>query len=135
MEMEAEKHLSDLLNEFKTGMLITRGQAGLHARPMTIAGLSSAPEIYLVSSIDTPKVQEIEANPKVLLTFQANQQFVSLEGQARISRDRAVIDKLWSETWRVWFPEGRMIRTSAFSRSRRQAASIGTTPVPTVFAT
>lgn len=105
--MDTEKHLSDLLNEFKTGMLITRDGGSLHARPMAVAGLSTGPDLYLATSIATPKVQEIEANPQVLLTFQGNSQFVSLEGEARITRDRTLIDKLWSESWKVWFPGGK----------------------------
>ncbi|MDX2201324.1 MAG: pyridoxamine 5'-phosphate oxidase family protein [Hyphomicrobiaceae bacterium] len=105
--MDPEKHLSDLLNEFKTGMLITRHGGRLHARPMTLAGLSTGPEIYLATNIESPKVQEIEANPEVLLTLQSNSQFASLDGTARISRDRAMIDKLWSDAWRMWFPGGK----------------------------
>ncbi len=105
--MDTEKHLSDLLNEFKTGMLVTRSGNTIHARPMAVAGLSTAPTIYLATAIGSPKVHEIETDPKVMLTFQAHQQFVSLEGRARVNRDRQLIDKLWSDTWQVWFPGGK----------------------------
>lgn len=105
--MDSEKHLSDLLSEFNTGMLVTSGPDGQHARPMAVAGLSTGPELYLATSIATPKVAEIEANPNVLMTFQANQQFISLMGRAHVNRDRAIIDKLWSDSWRIWFPRGK----------------------------
>ena len=105
--MDTEKHFSDLLAEFKTGMLISRAGEHLHARPMAIAGLSSGGAAYLATSIDSPKIQEIEASPNVILTFQGTTQFVTLEGRARVNRDRALIEKLWSDTWKVWFPGGK----------------------------
>ena len=105
--MDTEKHFSDLLTEFKTGMLVTRTGESMHARPMTVAGLSNDGHVYLASSIASPKVAEIEAQPHVILTFQANLQFVTLEGLATVTRDRALIDKLWSDTWKVWFPGGK----------------------------
>jgi general stress protein 26 len=32
---------------------------------------------------------------------------VSLYGTAEITQDRALIDELWQEAWRVWFPDGK----------------------------
>jgi general stress protein 26 len=105
--MDTEKHFSDLLSEFKNGMLVTRTGEVMHARPMHVAGLSNDGCVYLATSIASPKVDEITAQPNVLLTFQANSQFVMLSGKATVTRDRAMIEKLWSDTWKVWFPGGK----------------------------
>ena len=32
---------------------------------------------------------------------------MSLTGVARIVKDRALIDRLWTEAWKVWFPKGK----------------------------
>ena len=33
--------------------------------------------------------------------------FISLRGSARVLQDRATIESLWSEPYKVWFPEGK----------------------------
>ncbi len=45
--------------------------------------------------------------PEVAVTLQDSRRFVSIAGTARITRDRALIDRLWSETWKLWFPQGK----------------------------
>ena len=102
------EHLYDLLKDFDTAMLVTRSADGhMHSRPMAIAELRRDSDIYLVTSIDSPKVDEIQANPGVTLTFQSSNQYASLSGGATIVRDRALIDRLYKEAWKVWFPQGR----------------------------
>jgi len=56
---------------------------------------------------DRKKIAEIDANPAVSVTFQSRAQFASVHGNAYIVRDRALIEKLWSEAWRIWFPGGK----------------------------
>ncbi len=109
--MEAAKraeHLYDLLKDFDTAMLITRsGEGHMHARPMAVAELRPDADAYFVTAIDSPKVAEIEASPDVTLTFQSSNQFASVCGRVRVVRDPALIDRLWKEAWKVWFPKGK----------------------------
>jgi general stress protein 26 len=108
MAIDTRKRLYELLAGFTTGMLVTRPADGtLHARPLAVAELKSDADIYFSTSIGSPKIAEIEADPRVVITFQSPSQFVALRGQASVVRDRALIDKLWSDRWRVWFPGGR----------------------------
>jgi general stress protein 26 len=51
--------------------------------------------------------RELEADPRVNVCMQDKRRFVSVTGVARLMRDRALIDKLWSEAWRIWFPKGK----------------------------
>src|SRR4029453_1886279 len=100
-----QKHLYDLLKDFDTAMLVTRSADGhMHSRPMAIAALGPDSDAYLVTSIDSPKVAEVQANPGVTLTFQSSNQYASLSGQVMIVRDRALIDRLYKEAWKIWFP-------------------------------
>ncbi len=67
-----QKHLYDLLKDFDTAMLVTQSADGhMHSRPMAIAELRADSDAYFVTSIDSPKVDEIKANPSVTLTFQS----------------------------------------------------------------
>ena len=55
----------------------------------------------------SPKVSEKNANPDLLLTMQNSSQFVTLQGKGYLQSDRALIDQLWSEPLKVWFPGGK----------------------------
>jgi general stress protein 26 len=102
------EHLYDLLKDFDTAMLVTQSADGhMHSRPMAIAELRADSDAYFVTSINSPKVAEIQANPGVTLTFQSSNQYASLSGEATIVRDRALIDRLYKEDWKIWFPKGR----------------------------
>jgi general stress protein 26 len=105
---DARQHLYDLIKDFKTAMLVTRGSDGLfHARPMAVAEMKPDADAYFSTSIASPKIAELEADPRALITFQGSNEFAAIEGMVAIVRDRALIDRLWAEDWRLWFPEGK----------------------------
>jgi general stress protein 26 len=106
-ELEKKKHLHELLESFDTAMLITRHRDKLHARPMAVASVEGTNTVWFVSSIDSPKADEIREDPRVSATFQKERKFVALSGRGELVRDRAKIDALWKETWRLWFPNGK----------------------------
>ncbi|WP_045836254.1 pyridoxamine 5'-phosphate oxidase family protein [Hyphomicrobium sp. 99] len=105
---EQKKHLYDLLTGFSTAMLASRTpDNSLHARPMAVAELKPDADAYFVTDGRSPKVAEIEAHPEVLVTFQSSSEFATLYGTASVVRDGAVVERVWNEAWRVWFPGGK----------------------------
>ena len=105
---ERKEHLYDLLQDFDTAMLITRStDGGMHARPMAVAELEGDGDALFVTRIDSPKVAEIESDADVTLTFQHSNKFAAVYGRAMLVRDRALIERLWKEAWKVWFPQGK----------------------------
>jgi general stress protein 26 len=104
----SQQHLYHLIRGFKTGMLISHaaGDAGLHARPLAIAEVPADGEILFATSISSPKVAEIAADPRVLVSFQSGSACAAVAGTARVSHDRERLAALWSETWRIWYPAG-----------------------------
>jgi general stress protein 26 len=107
-ETDTQKHLYELVKDFDTALLVTRDAGGkLHARPMSVAELRADADAYFATSIDSAKIAEIEADPDAMITFQSGSQFAAVSGTARVVRDRALIDRLWSEAWRAWFPAGK----------------------------
>src|SRR2546423_12773154 len=106
-EAEKRRRLTTLLSHFDTAMLVTRSAAGMRARPLTIAESRDDGALYFSTAIDSPKVEELEADPHVNVVMQDRRRFVSLSGTARIVRDRALIARLWRAAWKGWFPEGK----------------------------
>ena len=102
------EHLYELLKGFDTAMLVTHEPSGdLHGRPMAIAELSQDGDTYFATSIDSPKVGEVEKERNCLITFQSSSQYAVVQGLGQIVRDRALIESMWKDTWKVWFPEGK----------------------------
>ena len=107
-EQEKRTHVKEMLHSFDTAMLVTHtSDGGMRSRPLSIAEDRESGELYFATSLESGKVRELEANAGVNLVLQDGRRFVSLTGYARIVRDRALIDRLWSEPWKVWFPEGK----------------------------
>ncbi len=79
------------------------------ARPMGVLKVDDRGHLWFMSPSDSDKNKEIEANPEVRLFFQASKRsgFLSLSGRATISRDKALIDELWSPIFKTWFTEGK----------------------------
>jgi general stress protein 26 len=104
---EKREHVRKLIAGFDTAMLVTSSLGGdLRSRPLSIAEKRKDDALYFATSIESEKVHEIERNSNVNVAMQDGRRFVSLTGQGRIVRDRALIHELWSESWKIWFPEG-----------------------------
>jgi len=102
------QHLLGLLKKFDTAMLITHASDGQwHGRPMAIASIEESGDMYFSTSLGSPKVKELGADAQAMVTLQSAGRFATIQGMTEIVRDRAEIDRLWSETWRVWFPGGK----------------------------
>jgi general stress protein 26 len=108
-DSEKRERLKELMDDFDTAMLVTRTEdGGLRSRPLSIAHNDDDQErLYFSTAIDSPKVRELETDPSVNVCMQNKRRFVSVTGLSRLVKDRALINKLWSETWRIWFPKGK----------------------------
>lgn len=104
---DGRSRLQDVVKDFDVAMLVTRTTSTMHARPMAIASLLDGIGAYLVTNVNSLKVDEIRADPYALLTFQTAKQFASLQGKLTISRDQKLIEELWKDVWKVWFPQGK----------------------------
>lgn len=101
------ERLLDVLATFSEGMLVTRTPAGdLRARPMALAEINADGDVWFTTSVESGKIDEIEADDSVCVTFQAEDRYISLTGKAQIIKDREKVARLWNEAWRPWFPKG-----------------------------
>ena len=63
---------------------------------------------WFFSYRDTPKIEEIEADPHVELAYVATERgtWVSIEGTAEVIEDEARKRKLWEKSLEAWFQGG-----------------------------
>jgi general stress protein 26 len=74
---------------------------------MAIASMDEAMGAYLLTDVNSLKVDEITIEPHAVLTFQSSSQFASVSGKLTVLRDRELIEQMWKEAWTVWFPAGK----------------------------
>ncbi len=104
---DGRNHLHDVVNDFDVAMLVTYSANSMRARPMAIACLDDGIGAYLVTNSNSLKIDEISANPHALLTFQSAKKFASVRGELTVLRERQLIEKMWKESWKLWFPDGK----------------------------
>lgn len=103
----AETKLGDLLDDFKCGMLTTVApDASVVSRPMWIADRGDTGELWFATDRDSAKVHEANSHHHAAVVFQGDSKFISLSGTLGIVDDHAKVRQMWSEFWRVWFPDG-----------------------------
>lgn len=105
--MNNERRFKDILKEFTNAMLVTQSQRGPHARPMRIIDVTDSAEVWFVTDRHSAKIAELDTNPNILITAQSGAKFLTLGGAAIQVDDQQRIEQLWSEPWKIWFPEGK----------------------------
>lgn len=117
---QAERHFFELLKQFETATVITRGRTGeLHGRPMAVADVADDGTVWFVTSIDSTKVLEIRDDSRAMLTLQNGRQYVAMNGHFELVADHAKVEQLWQEPYRLWFngqadPELVLLRFTPF---------------------
>lgn len=105
------KRIGELLEKIDIAMLTTVGKGGyLMSRPLsTQQAQFDGERVWFFTEADSPKVAEIRRNPKVNLAYASKGKnvYLSLTGTARVNRDRAVTDALWSDAMKAFFPKGK----------------------------
>jgi general stress protein 26 len=102
------EHVLEMMRGFDTGMLVSAtADSQLRARPMAIAKMMDTGHVWFITNRHSGKVDEMLRDPIIAVTLQNSSQYVSLSGMAKLVDDRHKIHELWSEDWKVWFPDGQ----------------------------
>ena len=100
----------EMVKDIQVAIMVTTDPEGhLRGRPMRAQKPGTDSDtLWFFTRDDSPKVDEIEGNPSVLLGYSdpKSQDFVSISGHARIVRDKAKNKELWTEDLRTWLPDG-----------------------------
>ena len=103
------KKLCELLGKFRTAMLVTREPNDeLRTVPMAVAHLEDSGRVWFITSRDSGKAHDLERDPRVQLIFSDDSaNYLTVTGTGVLSTDRAKIEELWKEPFKIWFPAGR----------------------------
>ena len=102
--------LAKLMKKIDIAMLATVGRGGyIVSRPLsTQATTFDGERIWFMTQADSPKVGEIKRHPKVNVAYASKDAntYISAAGDARVVRDQLLIDQLWSNALKAFFPKG-----------------------------
>lgn len=103
-----ERRLVEIMRDFDVAMLVTHTPDGeLRARPMFVAEVAADGRVSFATQKHTGKTDEIQQDAHVVVCFQKDDLFVSLNGTASLRDDRAKVESLWSPAFKPWFPAGK----------------------------
>ena len=100
------EELYSLVEGIDIAMMTCRSIDGtLVSRPMSTQEKRPRVDFWFVTSTETHKVDDIQAQPEVNLAYYNNKshEWVSVSGTARIVTDRDLIRTLYKPDWQVWF--------------------------------
>lgn len=107
---DAIEKIKELVGKAKSCFFCTASATGdsSGARPMSVQTVDDQGTLWFLSASDSHKNMELEASSDVKLYFQGSphSDFMQLNGQATVSRDRAKIEELWEPILKTWFTEG-----------------------------
>jgi general stress protein 26 len=103
------RKVAELIKDIDICMLVTRADGAVRGRPMSNNGhVEYDGDSWFFSYRDTPKIEEIEADPQVELAYVATERgtWVSIEGTAEVVEDDERKRELWVKDLEAWFEGG-----------------------------
>ena len=102
--------LKEIVEETRIAMMTTADDDGtLRSRPLQTLRFADDGALWFFTSASSAKVAEAAADGwRVNLSYAnpAKYDFVSISGRATLSRDRKLMEALWSQWVEVFFPKG-----------------------------
>jgi general stress protein 26 len=107
-ERDSVERIWEMVSGMRSCMLVTRDRDLYRARPMGPIVKADENVIYFFSDSDAHKDDELAQDPRACLTFadEANNRYVSLSGEVRMTADKELKRRLWSLPMRSQIPEG-----------------------------
>jgi general stress protein 26 len=106
---ENVRKLREMIKGIKFAMLTTVEDDGsLRCRPMLTLDVEFDGDLYFFTRVSAPKVDEVERDRHVCVSYvkPEDQRYVSMSGLARLLRDHAKMEALWTPELKAWFPDG-----------------------------
>ena len=106
-----------LIERAGVAMLMSVDEKGTHiGRPMLPLFIQSDPHMYFLTHQNSRKVVQLAVHPQVALSVISANCLIVVAGSADLSRDPGLIRRLWSPTYRAWFPDGKDDREATVIR-------------------
>jgi len=107
---EAIEKMQELVKHNGICLFTTQvADAPLHTRPMETQQVDDKGNFWFISGDDSDKNSEIMEDNQVQLFYSnpSASEFMSVYGNASISRDKNKISELWSPIAKAWFKDGK----------------------------
>ena len=102
-----QQDVVEKLRNTKLAMLTTALPDGtLLSHPMSIQGVSEDVDVWFFLALDGGQADALRGDPHVNLAVAEAGSWLSVAGRARLVEDRALIEQLWTESAREYFPQG-----------------------------
>ncbi|HEY4312802.1 MAG TPA: pyridoxamine 5'-phosphate oxidase family protein, partial [Pirellulales bacterium] len=90
--------LREKIKDIRMAMLSTISQGRIVSRPMSMQEMGPDGTLWFLTAVNSNKVKEIASNASVGIAFadSGSETYVSVAGIARITNDRALIEKFWN---------------------------------------
>src|SRR4051794_37492578 len=99
--------LIELMGDITVAMLTTTADDGtLRAVPMARQEVEPSAELWFITARDTRHVRDVQARPRVGLTFSSRDVWVSVHGRATLVDDSQRLKELWNTFPEAWRPGG-----------------------------
>jgi general stress protein 26 len=97
--------LRDLVASKRVAMLATVSAGRLVSRPVTTLEVEGADTLWFMIARDSSIAAEIGRESQVCLSYVPDGQgaYLSVRGEAALTRDRARIEALWNPAYAAWF--------------------------------
>lgn len=103
---EAIEKIKELAEAARTCFFTTKDDSGnSSSRPMALQEVDENGVLWFLSAIDSMKDHELKNNSYVELYFMNNSsyEYTFIKGNARVSQDKALIEKYWNMFANAWF--------------------------------
>jgi general stress protein 26 len=106
--MDEAKKLWDIASRFDVAMLVTHDAGEMRARPLALHSDRARNRFCFLTRASAHKVKEAATENSVCIAMAdpAANLFLSISGEANVSKDRALISQLWDEAAAAWFGSG-----------------------------
>lgn len=106
---EGIKTIAQLVKGIKFAMMTFVTDSGhLHSQPMTTQEQEFDGDVWFIGSKESDLVRSIAKRPQTNLSYsESGKGYVSLYGNAQLIEDSAKLDELWSDMYKMYFPEGK----------------------------
>jgi general stress protein 26 len=105
----AYEKLQEIAREIEIAMITTVTPEGaLHSRPMITRDFDDGGEIWFFTTNDSGMAHDLEAEHAVNVTYAdpRKRRYVSITGNATLSRDAHKAETLWDDALKTYFPNG-----------------------------
>lgn len=107
--LKAVERLKEIVDHQGICMMVTQPlQQPPHARPMGVADVDDAGNLWFITLLHSDKCVDLRADTHVHLHF-ANpkaQEYLSIYGRGEVIDDRTRVKELWKPIAKAWVPDG-----------------------------